>query len=333
MRESNRKIWITWEKHRRSRVLSQHFEFELFEVISKKRGVLRYLDSIVKTTKILFSERPKVLIVQNPSMFLALWSVVCKIPFNYKLIVDRHTNFKFDNRKSKSAKWIMFRWISALTIKFSDVTIVTNRGLARIVRRIGGTPFVLPDKIPEISGGNETTESVENTVGDFIFFVCSFGNDEPVEDVVRAYEELPSKITLVVSGNWARKFSKAEIEGVSENVKFTGYITDSEFESLMSRSLGVVVLTKNEFTLNCGAYEALSLNKPLLLSNTLALRNYFKRVATFVDLDSKKSISQGLQKFLNKISSDDSDNRQKSIISMKEKWEIEAEELKSAIVR
>lgn len=333
MRESNRKIWITWEKHRRSRVLSRHFGFDIFEVVSEEKGVSRYLNSIVKTTRILLSERPRTLVVQNPSMFLTLWAVLCKAIFRYKLVVDRHTNFKFDKRKSKSPKWVLFKCISALTIKFSDITVVTNRGLARVVKRLGGTPFVLPDKIPDLEGRGRAKVKNEKDAGECIFFVCSFGQDEPVEEVIEAYRKFSSMVTLVVSGNWARRFSKSEIEDMPENVKFTGYISDIEFESLMANSLGVIVLTKNEFTLNCGAYEALSLNKPLLLSDTLALRSYFKRVATFVSLDSKDSILKGIQKFKNEIIDDNSDSRQKAVQDMKETWQVEADKLKDMMLR
>lgn len=333
MRELNRKIWITWEKHRRSRVLSRHFGFETFEVVSESKGVSRYLNSIVKTTSILLSERPRILVVQNPSMFLALWAVLCKPVFRYKLVVDRHTNFKFDKRKSKSPKWVVFRCISALTIKFSDITVVTNRGLARVVKKLGGTPFVLPDKIPELEGSKGAEVKYEKGPGEHIFFVCSFGQDEPVEEVIQAYQNFSSKVKLVVSGNWARRFSKSEIEGMPDNVKFTGYISDIEFESLMASSLGVIVLTKNEFTLNCGAYEALSLNKPVLLSDTLALRSYFKRVATFVSLDSTNSILEGMRKFKDEIIDDDSGARHKAVQNMRKSWQVDADKLKEVMLR
>ncbi|WP_347330108.1 glycosyltransferase [Marinimicrobium locisalis] len=163
--------------------------------------------------------------------------------------------------------------------------------------------------------------------GDFLFFVCSFGNDEPVEEIVKSYGNLPTEVKLIISGNWKRRFTTADMKSMPTNVEFTGFISDAEFTSLMAESSGVVVLTKNEFTLNCGAYEALSLNKPLLLSNTLALRGYFKNVANFVDLRSQESISSGLRKFQNGIAEDDLGSRWSSIRDMKKAWSLKADEL------
>jgi glycosyltransferase involved in cell wall biosynthesis len=47
----------------------------------------------------------------------------------------------------------------------------------------------------------------------------------------------------------------------------------------------------------CGAYEAISAGKPLVLSNTKALRNYFGDFATYVNNDAS-SICAGIETIL-----------------------------------
>lgn len=65
----NKRIWISWEKQRRSIELSKRLGCKLY--IIEKSGLFRYPYSIFKTILILIKERPDLFFVQNPSMFLA----------------------------------------------------------------------------------------------------------------------------------------------------------------------------------------------------------------------------------------------------------------------
>jgi glycosyltransferase involved in cell wall biosynthesis len=58
------------------------------------------------------------------------------------------------------------------------------------------------------------------------------------------------------------------------NVTFTGFLADPDYVALLGRADVVIVLTSDDDLLNCGAYEALALDKPLILSDTKAIREY-----------------------------------------------------------
>ena len=77
------------------------------------------------------------------------------------------------------------------------------------------------------------------------------------------------------------------------NVVFTGYLSEEDYISMLHAADIVMCLTKNDYTLTCGAYEGLSLGKPMILSNTLTIRNYFSKGAVYADSDSK-SIKKSL---------------------------------------
>ena len=47
----------------------------------------------------------------------------------------------------------------------------------------------------------------------------------------------------------------------------------------------IAVLTKKEFILTCGAYEAVSLKKPLITSDKITLREYFNKGVVYTKND------------------------------------------------
>lgn len=310
-------------------MLSDHFRCELHEVVTKKKGIARYIFSLVDTYKILRDKKPRILFVQNPSMFLALGALLVRPFFGYTLIVDRHTNFKFKYRNVVSLKWIIFFCLSRFTLKHSDITIVTNKGLARIVKSIGGNPFVLQDKLPHIAVPENATTIIDQSYKNYLF-VCSFGSDEPIDEVITAFSSVNDESFLYITGNWTKRYSKEQVDLAPSNVIFTGFVSDDDFAKLMGSVDGVIVLTENEFTLNCGAYEALSLNKPLMLSNTLALRSYFKDLAVYSNLNSKEDIILGFEK-LKKLELVPSNVRNSAVNELNVRWMRRAEQLNRII--
>ena len=76
------RVWITWEKHRRSTELSKVFDAELicFTALPSFLNVriFRYFINIVKTSKCLIEKKPKIIFVQNPSIILALFAALLK---------------------------------------------------------------------------------------------------------------------------------------------------------------------------------------------------------------------------------------------------------------
>jgi len=67
-------IWITWEHQRRTKELSKALNVKLYVFGSDKKYFMKIIESSMKTMILLFSERPKCLIIQNPSMILAFFS-------------------------------------------------------------------------------------------------------------------------------------------------------------------------------------------------------------------------------------------------------------------
>jgi glycosyltransferase involved in cell wall biosynthesis len=186
----------------------------------------------------------------------------------------------------------LFHFFSDLTIKKSELTIVTNEYLKRIVESKGGRGFVLQDKIPDIPQINN------NSVLKRITIISSFNADEPISEIISAISEI-EEIEFYITGNYRKKMSENKINKMPNNVHFTGFISENEYIELINSSNILMVLTTQDHTLTCGAYEGISISKPLILSNTDALISYFNKGAIYTApnrIDIKKSIQLALEK-------------------------------------
>lgn len=288
-----KRVWITWETQRRSLELSKKLGCELY--IFEETGKLRYPKSILKTINVLIKTNPDILFVQNPSMILATLACLYGIISKTIVIVDRHTTFLLSRTYPISLWLIFFKLLHRFTIKFADLTIVTNDFLAGIVWQLGGRPFVLPDKLPELTyTGKVPLRGKIN-----IFMISSFGKDEPIESVInamRAFE--PGDTVLYISGN-NKKLDKRIVDNAPQNIVFTGFIPDDEFSNMIYSSDVIMVLTTSDYCMLCGCYESVSADKPLITSNKKVLKDYFAG-AIFVD-NSTESIIQGINSAINNL--------------------------------
>jgi glycosyltransferase involved in cell wall biosynthesis len=102
-----------------------------------------------------------------------------------------------------------------------------------------------------------------------------------------------AKITNVIffiTGDYKKKKVRMN-QNITPNIFFTGYLPDSEYWSML-RSVNLAVdLTNREHCLVCGAYEAVAVGTPLVLSDTHALKSYFYKGAVYVS-NNAESISQ-----------------------------------------
>jgi len=288
-------IWITWERQRRSLVLAEQFNAKLFVYDDAfSNCLLRYIILLLRTFKLIVKEKPKYVFCQNPSLFLTYMLCLIKNTFNFVLIVDRHSNFRFENKEGIVD--IIFKYISNYTIKRANNTIVTNNYLCDFVNKIGGRGAVLQDKLPELTLGVVTSMKGKTNV----VFISSFSSDEPIDEVIHSFEGLEDQY-LYITGNYKKstKYSKLANK-LPQNIIFTGFLEEREYQSLLVSADIVMVLTTQEHTLTCGAYEGVALGKPLIVSNTNAMRDYFGAGVEYTDPD-RAAIKKSLTKCIDKI--------------------------------
>jgi glycosyltransferase involved in cell wall biosynthesis len=270
------RIWLSWEHHRRSRELSAALGTELHEIVWDAPWGLRALALSVASAALLLRRRPRTLFVQNPSIILAVVACLLRRWIGYRLIVDRHSNFSESTLADPSLRFRLFHVLSRYTIRRADLTIVTNVALKDLLESWGGRGFVLPDRLPTLSLAKPRPPADERAV----VFVCSHAFDEPLADVLQAAAMLDGGCRIYVTGD-SRRSDPRLVRGAPPNVSFTGFLSEADYQSLLASAEVVLALTRLPNTLLCCAYEAIALEKPLVLSNQEALKHYFRAGAIF----------------------------------------------------
>jgi glycosyltransferase involved in cell wall biosynthesis len=268
----DRVLMVTWLDHQRTRQLCAGLGFDLAVMTTRYRGLARYLLLSARTLTLLWRLRPRVLIVQNPSMVLAALAVLLRTYFGFRLIVDAHNAAIAPFAKRP---WLIAR-LSRWLLRKADLTLVTNRQLADIVVEQHGRPFILPDRIPvppTVSGRRLRTEFT-------VALIATFAADEPIAEV---FEAVQGTDTVVYVTGDHRKMSREAAAKVSANVEFCGFLPDTDYWTLLASVDAVVDLTRTQHCLVCGAYEALAIGKPMLLSRSSASVELFGESALYTD--------------------------------------------------
>ena len=171
-------------------------------------------------------------------------------------------------------------WSNVL-LKHAEYTIVTNGGLAAYVEQQGGRALIIPDPLPNFELSEVMVQNTVNQTGiKKVLFICSWSEDEPYLEVLKAAKLIDKNIQVTVTGNWRKVFNELPNE-LPDNVELTGFVSEVEFEELLFECDIVMDLTTRENCLVCGAYEAMAAKKPVVLSDTTALREYFHKGAVF----------------------------------------------------
>jgi glycosyltransferase involved in cell wall biosynthesis len=277
---TSRPLWISWERHRRSLELADALGVECAVLHCPGGYYLRTPVLVLRTLLWIARARPRLLFVQNPSIVLAAVACFLRRPCRYRLVVDRHSNFELRvDSVSRVERWL-YHVLSRYSVREADLTIVTNESLRRRVAEMQGRGFVLPDRTPTLPFAKRSPLGP----GSHIVFVCSFAPDEPLAAVCGAAARLAGEVTIHVTGR-PKKSSRSIIAGAPSNVSFTGFLAEGEYQALLASADGIMVLTRASETLVCGAYEAVAVGVPLILSNHKVLREHFHQGAVFTGHD------------------------------------------------
>lgn len=277
----NEVLWITWEKQTRNRSMSYAIGAKLYELISNRNIFFRYFVLSLKTIKIILFSSEKVIIVQNPSIVLALVAIFVSKVKSKKLVVDAHNSGMYPANGENA----LLMGVAKYIVRKSQITVVTNEKIAEVVRSWGGNPFVMPDPIPYID-----TDKLKSSVSEtsYAFLICSWSDDEPYQNVIAAAKMLKDEINLVISGNYRKRLNEKDLSKLPSNVKLTGFINEDEFFTLLKNASVAIDLTTRENCLVCGAYEAIAVNTPCIISDFESNRVLFNKGFVYTENSPEK---------------------------------------------
>jgi hypothetical protein len=179
------------------------------------------------------------------------------------------------------------RFLVPWIVRNSDLIIVSNRNLEPEIAALGGRCLSLPDPIPHFESPRLEGSPVAavNTEPFEVFFICSWASDEPIVEVLRAAEIIAARRPdMVMSITGRPKLAKVGwTDPVPGNVRLTGFLAEPEFERRLLAAAVVLDLTTRADCMVCGAYEAVSAEVPMVLSDNQPTRDYFRKGALFTD--------------------------------------------------
>lgn len=278
-------VWGPPSHGPRSQVLAQALHIPELHFVSatSRRGAwvapFKYGVQALKTLRLLFHKRPKIVFVQSPPGLAVLVVYLYTALTGGRYLVDAHSAALL------LPYWTRPRWLYRLLAQKALTTMVTNEHFQQMIAEWGGHALVLRD-IP----ANFPPAAPLALNGKFhITVVNTFSPDEPLEQVLEAAAGL-GDVQFHVTG---RPRNGQPMPPAPANVHFTGFLPTEQYYALLRGSHAVMCLTTRNHTMQRGACEALSLGKPIITSDWPLLRDYFHRGTVHVD-NSSEGIRQGV---------------------------------------
>jgi len=275
----------------RSRVLSKELGIDTlhYVYIEARRGLItapaRYIHQGVQTLRILFRDHPKIVFVQSPPSLAVLFVYFYCVLTGSRYLIDAHS------AAFLLPIWTYPGWLHRFLARRAVATIVTNDHFHQIVNGWGGVAFLLRD-IPT----DFPRESKFDLQGDFnVVVVNTFSPDEPLDEIIKAAADLDT-VHFYITGK--KSNAPAHILAAAPiNVHFTDFLPDERYYALLSSCDTVMCLTTRDHTMQRGACEALSLGKPIIISDWSMLRDYFRKGTVYVN-NTPEAISQGVREMM-----------------------------------
>lgn len=264
--------WFPYDK--RNETIAAALGAECHFICSMKRRTpwnapLRYLVQTLKTLHLLWRKRPGTILVTNPPVFAAATVALHCALFGGRFIMDSHSGALAD-------RWHLFQSLHRLVARKAALVVITNETFQSVYRGWGARTRIISDIVMNIP----CRESADLGDGFHVMVVCSFDPDEPIAEILAAAAELP-EVSFKVTGNF-RRLPPEQVRNSTPNVTFTGFLTDEDYFELLHACQAVMVLVDTEDTMQQGAYEAVSVKKPMVLSDWRLLRESYPCGAVFV---------------------------------------------------
>lgn len=307
----NNILFLTWASyHRRPELLAQNFNAKSVFISYGQSGNLlqfpfRYIMQTWKSWGVLVREHPDVIFVQNPPIFAVMVVAFYARCYGARYIIDSHTGAFL------SSKW---RWSAGLHRALSRgalITIVHNKSQEKIVQNWRCPYFVLSYTPGEYPVGEPYPFH-----GNFnVVMPCGLQVNEPLDILFEAARHLPD-VSFFVTGD-DKHINKHLLKNKPDNIHLTGYLPYGRYVGLLRGASAIMNLINSDHTMLMGAFEAVSLGVPLIVSDWPLLRDYFS-LGTIYIANTVEGVCKGVQQM-----QDEHTSLQREILLMREQFYIE----------
>ncbi|HEY7125719.1 MAG TPA: hypothetical protein VH540_17315 [Ktedonobacterales bacterium] len=246
---------------------------------------LKYLVLAFVTWRLLWRRHPRVVLVQNPPIFVVLLVALYARLTGTRYIIDTHTGGLVGGKWAWSIP--LHRWLS----RHALATLVT---LASLRERLLGASSGQGIRIlivgdPPVEWDNPGVVSTPLPGERQVVVIATYASDEPIGELLTAARQLPD-VSFAITGD-ARRLPATVRTKCPQNVRLTGWLSDAAYSEIIRGANVVVALTTRDHTLLCGAWEALYAGQPLITSDWPVLRMTFPEGAVFTGATSKEMLA------------------------------------------
>jgi glycosyltransferase involved in cell wall biosynthesis len=252
----------------------------------KLAAPLRYAFLALRTLSLLGRQRPRVVLAQNPPIFLPVLLVLTKPLYRFKLIIDHHAIWSIKTLRQP----LLSQGIAALerfASTSADSNMSPNNNWTRELRARGATDaFTYHDFIPiPTTTTTKNREWTANPLPPHHFLVIAAHGGHPqelLEEEIAAVSELQDYL-LVITGKREKLGHRIARLGPRSNVIYPGYLDDASYEAL-KRSADVALSLSTEInTVPHAIHEYLAYGIPTIVLKDSLLRTLFD--AAIVEID------------------------------------------------
>jgi glycosyltransferase involved in cell wall biosynthesis len=243
---------------------------------------LRYLIDAIRTWRLLNREQPKTVIAVTPPIFSALVGWLWCRRHQRSLVIDCHTG------AFHSARWRWSRPILKALARRAGAALAHTETDEAELRSWGAPALLLPDDVPEPALGFPPPRAAEGRVGapvahaaPRIVVAGRLDRDEPVAAAIGAAAMTP-EIEVRFTGDPSHLPDDLR-RRAPNNAVFIGFVAWTEFMSELAAADAVAVLCTDPHIMSRAAFEAIGLQRPLILSDLPGLRGRFGAAALFCD--------------------------------------------------
>lgn len=282
MREQIGITVIAWKKlSRRSELLAEALNGKVLFF----KDNLPYIRAALKTFITVVRQKPQVLLLQLPQGPLLLEAFFLKKLVGCKIVADVHTGFLL----STNWKSLILNAPFVKLLSLADIVVAHNETQLDIIPKNAKNKTVIaydPWHLIAVEGKIDKQKN-------YVVFPASFAIDEPLKEIIGAVNTSNQELKLYITGNWKRAPDIKKY--ASEKIQFTGFLSDIEFNNLLSGALAIITGTTREYTAMMSAWEAIAYGKPLAVTATRTLKTMYSHYAVFYNWKNKQSILEALQ--------------------------------------
>jgi len=230
---------------------------------------IRYLFDSIRMWRLLRRHRPGILVVITPPVVAPLVAWCWCVTHRCRLVIDCHTG------AFHSWKWRWSAWLLRPVCRHAAAALVHTLEDEELVKAWGARALLLPDDLP----APRQASPLPRPPGLRAVVAGSLDGNEPVAAVIEAARLAP-EVEFRLTGD-ERRIPLAVRQGAPDNAIFTGWLDYTKFLGELVSANVVAVFSTDPHIMNRAAFEAVGLERPLVLSDLPGLRSRFGPAALF----------------------------------------------------